>query len=99
MSMFDFMEQEPQLKEQSTAAAVEDPQKDAPLVDVKPSKQMLQPLPLDAVNEYNALKERYPDALAGYEQYGNFEFYGEDAKRVSALLGTKILEKKLHLAK
>ena len=30
----------------------------------------LQPLPLDAVNEYNALKERYPDALVGYEQYG-----------------------------
>ena len=25
----------------------------------------LQPLPLDAVNEYNALKERYPDALVG----------------------------------
>ena len=99
MSMFDFMEQEPQLKEQSTAAAVEDPQKDAPLVDVKPSKQMLQPLPLDAVNEYNALKERYPDALAGYEQYGNFEFYGEDAKRVSALLGTKILEKETALGK
>ena len=53
----------------------------------------LQPMPLDAANEYNALKERYPDALVGYEQYGNFEFYGEDAKRVSALLGTKILEK------
>ena len=38
----------------------------------------LQPLPLDAANEYNALKERYPDALIGYEQYGSFEFYGED---------------------
>ena len=99
ISMFDFMEQEPQSKEQSTAAAVEDPQKDAPLVDVKPSKQMLQPLPLDAANEYNALKERYPDALVGYEQYGNFEFYGEDAKRVSALLGTKILEKETALGK
>ena len=53
----------------------------------------LRPLPLDAANEYNALKERYPDALVGYEQYRNFEFYGEDAKRVSELLGTKILEK------
>ena len=40
----------------------------------------LQPLPLDEANEYNALKERYPDALVGYEQHGNFEFYGEDAK-------------------
>lgn len=59
----------------------------------------LQPLPLDAVNEYNALKERYPDALVGYEQYGNFEFYGEDAKRVSELLGSKLLEKETVLGK
>lgn len=59
----------------------------------------LKPLTMDAANEYNALKERYPDALVGYEQYGNFEFYGEDAKRVSALLGTKILEKETALGK
>ena len=59
----------------------------------------LQPLPLDAVNEYNALKERYPDALVGYEQYGNFEFYDEDAKRVSELLGSKLLEKETALGK
>ena len=99
MSMFDFMEQEPQSKEQSTAAAVEKPQKDAPLADEKSSEQTLQPLPLDAANEYNALKERYPDALVGYEQYGSFEFYGEDAKRVSELLGSKLLEKKTALGK
>ena len=59
----------------------------------------LQPLPLDETNEYNALKERYPDALVGYEQYGNFEFYGEDAKRVSELLGSKLLEKETALGK
>ena len=59
----------------------------------------LQPLPLDAANEYNALKEHYPDALVGYEQYGSFEFYGEDAKRVSELLGSKLLEKKTALGK
>lgn len=59
----------------------------------------LQLLPLDAANEYNALKERYPDALVGYEQYGSFEFYGEDAKRVSELLGSKLLEKKTALGK
>ena len=99
ISMFDFMEQEPQSKEQSTAAAVEKPQKDAPLADEKTSEQTLQPLPLDAANEYNALKERYPDALVGYEQYGNFEFYGEDAKRVSELLGSKLLEKETALGK
>ena len=94
ISMFDFMEQELQSKEQSTAAAVEEPPKDVSIADEKPSEQTLQPLPLDAANEYNALKERYPDALVGYEQYGNFEFYGEDAKRVSELLGSKLLEKK-----
>lgn len=59
----------------------------------------LQPLPLDEANEYNALKERYPDALVGYEQHGNFEFYGEDAKRVSELLGSKLLEKETASAK
>ena len=99
MSMFDFMEQEPQSKEQSTVAAVEEPQKDASLADEKTSEQTLQPIPLDAANEYNALKERYPDALVGYEQYRNFEFYGEDAKRVSELLGSKLLEKKTALGK
>ena len=65
----------------------------------KAVEQTLQPMPLDAANEYNALKERYQEALVGYEQYGNFEFYGEDAKRVSALLGTKILEKETALGK
>ena len=69
------------------------------VVEEKTVEPALQPLPLDAANEYNTLKERYPDALVGYEQYGNFEFYGEDAKRVSELLGTKILEKKTALGK
>ena len=99
MSMFDFMEQELQSKEQSTVATVEEPPKDVSIADEKPSEQTLQPLPLDAANEYNALKERYPDALVGYEQHGNFEFYSEDAKRVSELLGNKLLEKETALGK
>ena len=33
-------------------------------------------LPLDAATEYNALKEQHPDALVGFEQGGQFEFYG-----------------------
>ena len=69
------------------------------VAEEKAVKPTLQPLPLEAAKEYNALKERYPDALVGYEQHGNFEFYGEDAKRVSALLGTKILEKETALGK
>ena len=49
-------------------------------------------LPLDAATEYNTLKEQHPDALVGFEQGGQFEFYGEDARRVCELLGGKFLE-------
>ena len=69
------------------------------VAEEKAVEPTLQPLPLDAANEYNALKEGYPVALVGYEQYGNFEFYGEDAKRVSELLGSKLLEKETALGK
>ena len=54
-------------------------------------------LPLDAVTEYNALKEQYPDALVGFEQNGQFEFYGEDARKVCELVGGKLLEKETEL--
>ena len=54
-------------------------------------------LPLDAATEYNALKEQHPDALVGFEQNGQFEFYGEDARRVCELLGGKFLEKETAL--
>ena len=50
-------------------------------------------LPLDAATEYNALKEQHPDALVGIEQNGQFEFYGEDARKVCELVGGKLLEK------
>ena len=54
-------------------------------------------LPLDATTEYNALKEQHPDALVGFEQNGQFEFYGEDARKVCELLGGKFLEKETAL--
>ena len=54
-------------------------------------------LPLDAAAECNALKEQHPDALVGFEQNGQFEFYGEDARRVCELLGGKFLEKETAL--
>ena len=54
-------------------------------------------LPLDAATEYNALKEQYPDALVGFEQNGQFEFYADDAQKVSELLGGKLLEKETAL--
>ena len=54
-------------------------------------------LPLDAATEYNSLKEQHPDALVGFEQNGQFEFYGEDARKVCELLGGKLLEKETAL--
>ena len=54
-------------------------------------------LPLAAATEYNALKEQHPDALVGFEQNGQFEFYGEDARKVCELVGGKLLEKETAL--
>ena len=54
-------------------------------------------LPLDAATEYNALKEQHPDALVGFEQNGQFEFYADDAQKVCELLGGKFLEKETAL--
>ena len=54
-------------------------------------------LPLDAAIEYNDLKEQHPDALVGFEQNGQFEFYADDAQKVSELLGGKLLEKETAL--
>ena len=54
-------------------------------------------LPLDAASEYNALKEQHPDALVGFEQGGQFEFYGEDARKVCELVGGKLLKKETEL--
>ena len=54
-------------------------------------------LPLDAATEYNALKEQHPDALVGFEQDGQFEFYSEDAQKICELLGGKLLEKETEL--
>ena len=54
-------------------------------------------LPLDAATEYNDLKEQHPDALVGFEQGGQFEFYADDAQKVSELLGGKLLEKETAL--
>ena len=63
--------------------------------DVAAETETLKPLEEDAANEYNILKERHPDALIGFEQDGRYEFYGEDARRVAEILGTKILDKEI----
>lgn len=57
------------------------------------AEEGLPPLSAEAEREYRALKEHYPDALVGFEQYGIFEFYGDDAKRVAGLIDAKLLQK------
>ena len=54
-------------------------------------------LTADSAAEYNALKEQYPDALVGFEQNGQFEFYGEDARKICELTGGKLLERETAL--
>ena len=51
----------------------------------------------DSAAEYNALKVQYPDALVGLEQNGQFEFYGEDARKICELTGGKLLERETAL--
>ena len=51
----------------------------------------------DSAAEYNALKVQYPDALVGFEQNGQFEFYGEDARKICELTGGKMLERETAL--
>ena len=53
----------------------------------------LQPLSGPAAAEYNGLKNRYPEALVGFEQNGFYEFYGEDARRVAELMDMELLRK------
>ena len=51
----------------------------------------------DSAAEYNALKVQYSDALVGFEQNGQFEFYGEDARKICELTGGKLLERETAL--
>lgn len=91
LSLFDFMtpDTEPEAKVE------QEPQK-AEKARPKPYDTFLSS---EAQNEYNALKEKYPDHLIGFEQkrpdIGFFEFYGEDARIVADILGTQLKNKDL----
>ena len=51
------------------------------------------PLSAEAAVEYNALKQEYISSLVGFEQNGNYEFYGEDARIIAGLYGDDPLKK------
>ena len=61
----------------------------------KAEEQITMPLSVEAASEYNTLKAQYPEALVGFEQHGFYEFYGEDAKKAAAILGTRLLSKEI----
>ena len=97
LSLFDFMtpDTEPETKVEQEPLESEDTAKE----------EKTRPKPYDtflsseAQNEYNALKEKYPDHLIGFEQkrpdIGFFEFYGEDARTVADILSTQLKKKDL----
>ena len=73
---------------------------DAQEVEVQEQKteretQPLEPMLLQTQDEYNAVKEKYPNSLVGFELDGHYLFLGEDAKQVSGILDSKLLEKPL----
>lgn len=59
-------------------------------------EETLAALPVAELRKYEAIKRDHPDALVCFAQNGYFELYGEDAKKASALLGTKLLDKKVY---
>ena len=58
--------------------------------------ETLAPLPVAELRKYEAIKAAHPDALVCFAQNGYFELYGNDALKAAPLLGTKVLEKKVH---
>ena len=58
--------------------------------------EALSPLPVAELRKYEAVKKAHPDALVCFAQNGYFELYGRDAEKAAPLLGTKVLQKKVH---
>lgn len=58
--------------------------------------ETLAPLPIAELRKYEAIKQAHPDAFVCFAQNGYFELYGNDALKAAPLLGTKVLEKKVH---
>lgn len=66
-----------------------------PIQETGENETLLLPLSIETASEFNGLKARYPDAMIGFEQHGNYEFYGDDAELAGLILGTKILTKEI----
>lgn len=58
--------------------------------------ETLAPLPIAELRKYEAIKAAHPEAFVCFAQEGYFELYGKDAELAAPLLGTKVLQKKVH---
>ncbi len=50
-------------------------------------------LSLEAMNEYNTIRERYPDYIIAFQVGAYYEIYGDDARVASDILKTKIISR------
>ncbi|MCD7882555.1 MAG: hypothetical protein LUI87_02435, partial [Lachnospiraceae bacterium] len=70
--------------QQMESPSVEIPEKERPVRTNEPQSMFQK-----AYEEYLSIKERYPDTLVGFETEGHYEFFGDDARMVSEILGSK----------
>ncbi|MCD8129681.1 MAG: SNF2-related protein [Lachnospiraceae bacterium] len=99
---FDTLEDARQtvLAHRSDAQEIEVQQMELPSAETQETEQPVrtnepQPMSQKAYEEYLSIKERYPDTLVGFETEGHYEFFGDDARMVSDILGSKLLDKPL----
>lgn len=87
----------PQLQEEGAPDAEIPNAEEAPLPasEQADDEPITMSLSMEAAAEYNELKAQHPDALIGFEQHGNYEFYGEDAKAAALILNAKLLIKEI----
>lgn len=87
----------PQLQEEGAPDAEIPNAEEAPLPasEQADDEPITMSLSMEAAAEYNELKAQHPDALIGFEQHGNYEFYGEDAKAAALILNAKLLTKEI----
>ena len=83
----------PNMRHSAPVTEQSDPVENPFAWDPTASNNEVVPLSAEAAAEYNALKQEYRSSLVGFEQNGNYEFYGEDARIIAGLYGDEPLKK------
>jgi len=88
MSLFDYLDADAFLQMEDVQEAAE-----AESLPEQTDDFSVRALSGSAAEEYYAIKKRYQNTLVGFEQYGYFEFYGDDANLVSQIIQSRIYGK------